>query len=89
MSKKCPYEKKCGGCQYIDLPYEEQLKKKQKEYAVATNIDDRSAQTGDQAIHDFEGDQTYTEKPGHNFTLNASFPGYTALVPSSSSMRSN
>jgi len=31
---------------------------------------------GDQirtAIHDFEGDQTYSEKPGHNFTLNASF----------------
>jgi len=25
------------------------------------------------AIHDFEGDQTYTEKPGHNFTLNATF----------------
>ncbi len=25
------------------------------------------------AIHDFEGDQTYTEKPGHNFTLNADF----------------
>ena len=24
------------------------------------------------AIHDFEGDQTYTEKPGHNFVLNAS-----------------
>jgi protease I len=32
--------------------------------------------TGDQvrtAVHDFEGDQTYTEKPGHNFTLNANF----------------
>lgn len=31
---------------------------------------------GDQvrtAIHDFEGDQTYSEKPGHNFTLNAVF----------------
>ena len=31
---------------------------------------------GDQiktAIHDFEGDQTYTEKPGHNFALNGSF----------------
>ncbi len=31
---------------------------------------------GDQvrtAIHDFEGDQTYSEKPGHNFTLNAAF----------------
>jgi protease I len=25
------------------------------------------------AIHDFEGDQTYSEKPGHYFTLNASF----------------
>lgn len=25
------------------------------------------------AIHDFEGDQTYTEKPGHRFSLNASF----------------
>ena len=37
------------------------------------------------AIHDFEGDQTYTEKPGHNFTLNASFAevaleDYDALV---------
>jgi len=25
------------------------------------------------AVHDFEGAQTYTEKPGHNFTLNATF----------------
>lgn len=25
------------------------------------------------AIHDFEGDQTYSEKPGHNFSLNYSF----------------
>ncbi|HCF05328.1 MAG: protease [Desulfomicrobiaceae bacterium] len=25
------------------------------------------------AVHDFEGDQTYTEKPGHNFTLTATF----------------
>lgn len=25
------------------------------------------------AIHDFEGDQTYSEKPGHNFTLNGDF----------------
>src|SRR6185503_5308946 len=25
------------------------------------------------AIHDFEGDQTYTEKRGHNFTVNATF----------------
>src|SRR5258708_14538524 len=25
------------------------------------------------SIHDFEGDQTYSEKLGHNFTLNATF----------------
>ena len=25
------------------------------------------------AVHDFEGDQTYTEKRGHNFALNATF----------------
>jgi protease I len=25
------------------------------------------------AIHDFEGDQTYTEKPGHSFALNFDF----------------
>jgi len=29
------------------------------------------------AIHDFEGDQTYSEKPGHNFTLNATFDEIT------------
>jgi len=37
------------------------------------------------AIHDFEGDQTYSEKRGHNFALNASFDTvkpeeYDALV---------
>jgi protease I len=37
------------------------------------------------AIHDFEGDQTYSEKRGHNFTLNAAFDEampehYDALV---------
>ena len=25
------------------------------------------------AVHDFEGDDTYTEKPGHDFTLNYDF----------------
>jgi protease I len=37
------------------------------------------------AIHDFEGDQTYSEKRGHNFSLNATFADvkaedYDALV---------
>jgi deglycase len=37
------------------------------------------------AVHDFEGDQTYSEKPGHNFTLSLGFDDvreaeYDALV---------
>lgn len=37
------------------------------------------------AVHDFEGDQTYSEKRGHDFTLNATFDevkpeSYDALV---------
>jgi protease I len=37
------------------------------------------------AVHDFEGDQTYSEKPGHHFALNATFSDvrpetYDALV---------
>ncbi len=37
------------------------------------------------AVHDFEGAQTYSEKPGHNFALNATFDevkaeDYDALV---------
>nr|WP_202412767.1 DJ-1/PfpI family protein [Duganella lactea] len=35
--------------------------------------DKRAGDTIKTAIHDFEGDQTYTEKPGHRFTLNADF----------------
>lgn len=40
-------------------------------HAVCPNK--QSGETVRTAVHDFEGDQTYTEKPGHNFTLNASF----------------
>lgn len=47
--------------------------------------DKKAGQTIRTAVHDFEGDQTYTEKPGHNFTLNADFDqvvaeDYDALV---------
>ena len=47
--------------------------------------DKKSGQQVRTAIHDFEGDQTYSEKPGHNFTLNATFAevkpqDYDALV---------
>ena len=47
--------------------------------------DKAAGQTVRTAVHDFEGDQTYSEKPGHNFTLNATFgeidpSDYDALV---------
>jgi len=47
--------------------------------------DKRAGQTVRTAVHDFEGDQTYSEKPGHRFTVNATFEGvkpeaYDALV---------
>ena len=47
--------------------------------------DKQAGETVRTAVHDFEGDQTYTEKPGHNFTLNATFEvvkadEYDALV---------
>ncbi|WP_271409030.1 DJ-1/PfpI family protein [Pseudomonas sp. Q1-7] len=35
--------------------------------------DKAAGQTVRTAIHDFEGDQTYSEKPGHNFALNFDF----------------
>ena len=45
----------------------------------------RSGDSVRTAIHDFEGDQTYSEKRGHNFALNATFDDvraeeYDALV---------
>ena len=47
--------------------------------------DKKLGETVATAIHDFEGDQTYSEKRGHNFTLNANFSDiepekYDALV---------
>jgi len=47
--------------------------------------DKKAGDTVRTAVHDFEGDQTYSEKPGHNFSLNATFDeiraeDYDALV---------
>lgn len=47
--------------------------------------DKKAGETVRTAVHDFEGDQTYSEKRGHNFTLNATFEevqaeAYDALV---------
>jgi len=45
----------------------------------------KAGETVATSIHDFEGDQTYSEKRGHNFALNATFAdidpaAYDALV---------
>ena len=45
----------------------------------------KAGETVRTAVHDFEGDQTYSEKRGHNFALNATFDevkeeDYDALV---------
>jgi protease I len=37
--------------------------------------DKKAGDTVRTAVHDFDGAQTYSEKPGHNFTLNADFAG--------------
>lgn len=55
-------------------------------HTVATVCPDRVAgDTVTTAVHDFEGHQTYSEKPGHNFLLTATFADineadYDALV---------
>ena len=43
-------------------------------HAVDTVCPDKEAgETVRTAVHDFEGDQTYSEKPGHNFAITATF----------------
>lgn len=67
----------------VMVPFQALLMMGHTVHAVCPN-----KQAGDQvrtAVHDFEGDQTYSEKPGHNFTLNATFADiraedYDALV---------
>lgn len=40
--------------------------------------DKKPGDTVKTAIHDFEGDQTYSEKPGHNFMVTADFEAVSA-----------
>lgn len=57
------------------------LKRKQKEYAVATNIDDRSAQEGDQVILDFQGMYHGQDIPHGNGSDFALTIGAKAFLP--------
>ena len=59
----------------VMVPFQALLMVGHKVHAVCPNK--KSGETVRTAIHDFEGDQTYTEKPGHNFALNAAFAGWT------------
>lgn len=55
----------------VMVPFQALLMVGHTVHAVCPNK--KAGQTVRTAVHDFEGDQTYSEKPGHNFTLNASF----------------
>jgi protease I len=67
----------------IMVPFQALLMVGHTVHAVCPNK--RAGDSVRTAIHDFEGDQTYSEKRGHNFTLNATFDevraeDYDALV---------
>jgi protease I len=67
----------------IMVPFQALLMVGHVVHAVCPNK--KAGQTVRTAVHDFEGDQTYSEKPGHHFTLNATFSevraaDYDALV---------
>lgn len=67
----------------VMVPFQALLMVGHTVHAVCPNK--ATGQTVRTAIHDFEGDQTYSEKRGHNFALNATFAevrpeSYDALV---------
>jgi protease I len=67
----------------VMLPFQALLMVGHQVHAVCP--DKTAGQTVRTAIHDFEGEQTYSEKPGHNFALNFDFAqvkaeDYDALV---------
>ena len=67
----------------VMVPFQALLMVGHTVHAVCPNK--RTGETVRTAIHDFEGDQTYSEKRGHNFTLNATFDdiiasSYDAIV---------
>jgi len=67
----------------VMVPFQALLMVGHEVHAVCPNK--KKGETVKTAIHDFEGAQTYSEKPGHNFALNATFDdvdatAYDALV---------
>jgi protease I len=67
----------------VMVPFQTLLTVGHTVHAVCPNK--KEGETVRTAIHDFEGDQTYSEKPGHNFRLTGTFAdvkaeAYDALV---------
>src|ERR671935_2222199 len=62
----------------VMVPFQALLMVGHTVHAVCPNK--RAGQTVRTAVHDFEGDQTYSEKRGHNFTLNATFSEVNADI---------
>jgi len=67
----------------VMVPFQALLMVGHTVHAVCPNK--KAGDTVRTAVHDFDGAQTYSEKPGHNFTLNATFEqvrpeDYDALV---------
>jgi protease I len=67
----------------VMVPYQAMLMVGHSVHAVCPGK--KSGESVRTAVHDFEGDQTYSEKRGHNFTLNATFEAvkaedYDALI---------
>jgi protease I len=68
----------CGDCAEDDetmVPFESLQAVGHTVQAVAP--DKKAGDRVHRAIHDFEGAQTCSEKPGHRFTLNANFADVT------------
>ncbi len=62
----------------VMVPYQAMLIVGHSVHAVCPGK--KSGESVRTAVHDFEGDQTYSEKRGHNFTLNATFETIKAQV---------
>ena len=55
----------------VMVPFQSLLMLGYEVYAACP--DKKSGDKVKTAVHDFEGDQTYSEKPGHNFVINVDF----------------
>ena len=70
-STRCPYFKKCGGCKYINLPYEEQLKIKRESVGIALKEITQSGKVRTDAIIGCDDPFYYRNKVHSVFSRNS------------------